>query len=105
MVPKTCASQKIWRIQQQTKLIIILSHIPLQPQESKINLARKSNYPPRKRVPVAVADKCLSWKTIKELHVVIKLLFMSDLYDRTVLFHLQSKQQTCQLNGLGRNKT
>ena len=91
MVPKTWASQKIWRIQQQTKLIIILSHIPLQPQESKINLARKSNYPPRKRVPVAVADKCLSWKTIKELHVVIKLLFMSDLYDRTVLFHLQSK--------------
>jgi hypothetical protein len=27
---------------------------------------------------------------------------MPDLYDRTVLFHLQSKQQTCQLDGLGR---
>ncbi|CAD6268414.1 unnamed protein product [Miscanthus lutarioriparius] len=36
---------------------------------------------PMKTLPVAVADKRLSRKTIKELHVVIKLLLMPDLND------------------------
>jgi len=89
-VPKlTAMTGKFRRIHQQTKLTI-QSHSTTTRKQNALD--KETPIIPKKTLPVAVADKHLSRKTIKELHVVIKLLLMPDLNDRTILFHLQSKQ-------------
>jgi hypothetical protein len=54
--------------------------------------SKENSIVPKKTLPVVVTVKRLTRETIKELHVVITLLFMTDLNDRTILFNLQSKR-------------